>query len=160
MAGTVLVINAGSSSVKFQLFDAPSSVGPERRFRGQVEGVGNRPRLVVKGADGAVLAERDFSPEEVPDAGRARQEIDAWLDERCAEPPAVVGHRVVHGGPKRRISFPRPSERRRKRSKPDQWSMCAWETSTSLTRSSLRGAKAARSPMSNRKARAACGRST
>ena len=99
MAGTVLVINAGSSSVKFQLFDARPSGHLERRFRGQVDAIGSRPRLVVKDAGGATLTERGFEAGEVPDAGRAREVIDGWLDERCAEPPAAVGHRVVHGGP-------------------------------------------------------------
>jgi acetate kinase len=99
MAGTVLVINAGSSSVKFQLFDAHADGSAARRFRGQVDGIGSRPRLIVRDAGGATLTDRGFEPGEVPDAGRAQEIIDGWLDERCAEPPFAVGHRVVHGGP-------------------------------------------------------------
>lgn len=96
---TILVLNAGSSSVKFQLFDAASDDAPRRRFRGQVDGIGGRPRLVVRDAGGATLTEQGFAPEEVPDTGRAQTVIDAWLAGCSAEPPAAVGHRVVHGGP-------------------------------------------------------------
>jgi acetate kinase len=42
---SILVANAGSSSVKFQLFAVERNGALTRQMRGQVEGVGTRPRL-------------------------------------------------------------------------------------------------------------------
>jgi len=42
---TILVVNAGSSSVKFQVFAVDEPGGPQRLIKGQVDGVGSRPRL-------------------------------------------------------------------------------------------------------------------
>jgi acetate kinase len=95
-APVILVINAGSSSVKFALFDAAASP-PRRLLRGQVEGIGTAPRL-------------RFRAGESPEAGRpvaqgathaqAIAAIVALLRE-AAEGwrPIAIGHRVVHGGP-------------------------------------------------------------
>ena len=59
MSKSIAVINAGSSSVKFALYD---TAGPERcSFRGQVEGIGVKPRLKVADADGRVVEERDVA---------------------------------------------------------------------------------------------------
>ena len=51
MTRSILVINAGSSSLKFQIF-AIEGDGLDRRVRGQLDGIGVRPRLVASGADG------------------------------------------------------------------------------------------------------------
>jgi acetate kinase len=48
MTASVLVINAGSSSVKFQLFVADSLNGIELRTKGQIDGIGTTPRLLTK----------------------------------------------------------------------------------------------------------------
>ena len=42
---TVLVVNAGSSSVKFQVFTAIGRSEPRRLIKGQMDGIGARPRL-------------------------------------------------------------------------------------------------------------------
>ena len=55
MSGCVAVINAGSSSVKFALYDATGDV--KKLFRGQVEGIGVTPHLKISNAVGAVVAE-------------------------------------------------------------------------------------------------------
>jgi acetate kinase len=47
----VLVLNAGSSSLKFQLFAVDGA--PESAARRQIDGIGVRPRLAVEDADGA-----------------------------------------------------------------------------------------------------------
>ena len=44
----ILVLNAGSSSLKFSIFDAASSGGLELRARGQLDQFGSAPRLVVR----------------------------------------------------------------------------------------------------------------
>ncbi len=95
----VLVLNAGSSSIKFALYE---EAGGEPRLlqRGAVSGIGSRARfhaLVAgaKAADEALEAEgaRAFTHDD------ALARILAWL--RAQRPPvalAAAGHRVVHGG--------------------------------------------------------------
>lgn len=50
---TILVANAGSSSVKFQVFAVEHDGSLKRQVKGQVDGIGTRPRLRATGADRA-----------------------------------------------------------------------------------------------------------
>lgn len=91
----VLVLNAGSSSLKFALFDNDA-----RRWRGQVEGIGTRPRFLMAGDPGAGTA---ASARELPaSTGHAAglNAILAALAERgiAIDDIAACGHRIVHGG--------------------------------------------------------------
>lgn len=95
----VLVVNAGSSSVKFQIFAVAESDALTRRFKGQVDGIGTRPRLRASGAEGATLVDRTYGADEVADVPAALSIASAWLREDHAIDPVAVGHRVVHGGP-------------------------------------------------------------
>ena len=52
MSDTILVVNAGSSSIKFQLFSIGAGDQLQRLLKGQIEGIGLRPHLVAKGAKG------------------------------------------------------------------------------------------------------------
>jgi acetate kinase len=99
MSDTILVVNAGSSSLKFQLLDIDSDRAPARQLRGQMEGIGSRPRLQVRDAGGASVADQTFDPREVPDVAAAQEIVGGWLLQHVGEFPAAVGHRVVHGGP-------------------------------------------------------------
>jgi acetate kinase len=96
---SIAVINAGSSSVKFALYDAAKD---ERcLFRGQVEGIGVAPRLKVAGDDGFIVEQRDFGAAQGFDHGAAMREIIATGRALLrGEPVAAFGHRVVHGGVK------------------------------------------------------------
>jgi acetate kinase len=96
---SVLVVNAGSSSVKFQVF-ADNPGGPKRLIKGQIEQIGTRPRLRAEDADKATLIDRSFAPDEVKDVAAALQTAGAWLRDTQSLEPVAVGHRVVHGGPK------------------------------------------------------------
>lgn len=98
----ILAVNAGSSSIKFQAF-ATDKGEIERRVAGQLDGIGSRPRLVIKDAAGAQLALRDFTTTEVPSVEVAEAIAGAWLTGAEAERHIggrldAVGHRVVHGG--------------------------------------------------------------
>ncbi|HXW24128.1 MAG TPA: acetate/propionate family kinase [Xanthobacteraceae bacterium] len=95
---TILVVNAGSSSVKFQVFAAKHG-GLGRQIKGQMDGIGSRPKLRAVAADGAVLVERAYPVADVPDVPAALHTAGAWLREEQRIDPAAVGHRVVHGGP-------------------------------------------------------------
>lgn len=96
---TILVVNAGSSSVKFQVFAVHGDGRPERQIKGQVDGIGGRPRLRATNAAGEKLADRVFPIENVRDVPAALQVAGDWLRDERRITPMAVGHRVVHGGP-------------------------------------------------------------
>jgi acetate kinase len=96
---TILVINAGSSSVKFQVFAVDGDGRPGRQIKGQIDGIGSRPRLRATGATGDKLADRVFPMEKVRDVPAALQVAGDWLRDDRRITPLAVGHRVVHGGP-------------------------------------------------------------
>ncbi|UXY15672.1 acetate/propionate family kinase [Chitiniphilus purpureus] len=105
MRASILVVNAGSSSVKFSLFDQQDAADPGLRYKGQVEGIHVEPRFTAKSADGGLLAD-EAMPADVPNShDGALRHILAWLERHTGgAKPAVIGHRVVHGG--RRFSRP------------------------------------------------------
>jgi acetate kinase len=96
---TILVVNAGSSSVKFQVFAVDREGRLRREIKGQVDGIGSRPRLRATGAAGDTMADRAYPIENVPDVPAALMLASAWLREELQLSPLAVGHRVVHGGP-------------------------------------------------------------
>lgn len=92
----ILVVNCGSSSVKFALFgEAPE--GPRRLASGAVERIGlDGARLAVRDAGGTSMAdERHAVPNHVAALDLLLSRIDRLAPDR---PVAAVGHRVVHGG--------------------------------------------------------------
>jgi acetate kinase len=96
---TVLVVNAGSSSVKFQIFAVEGNGKPRRQIKGQMDGIGSRPRLRASGANGDPLADRVYPIEAVSDLPTAMGIAGEWLRNEMRVDPIAVGHRVVHGGP-------------------------------------------------------------
>jgi acetate kinase len=113
--GGILVVNAGSSSIKFLLFAEQGAAkgaekgaekgahrgrGLELAFRGQLEAIDTAPHFVARGSGGEVLAERhwgdgvalghDGAIDHI--AGFVRAHVDGFE-------LAAVGHRVAHGGP-------------------------------------------------------------
>jgi acetate kinase len=97
---TILVVNAGSSSVKFQVFGAEGKSGLRRLIKGQMDGIGTRPRLRAEAADKTGLIDQSYAPAEVSDVPAALRAAGAWLRQTQKLEPAAVGHRVVHGGPR------------------------------------------------------------
>ncbi len=95
----ILVLNAGSSSIKFELFDVVGDAA-ETRLDGQMEGIGAAPRLIARDAQRKVLADRRWAGPDVADHAAALGVIMGGL-ERATEGRRIiaVGHRVVHGGP-------------------------------------------------------------
>lgn len=96
---TILVVNAGSSSVKFQVFAVEGEGKLQRLIKGQMDGIGSRPRLRAKGAESDPLADRVYPIESVPDVPAAMSIAGGWLRDELRITPMAVGHRVVHGGP-------------------------------------------------------------
>jgi acetate kinase len=98
MTDTILVVNAGSSSIKFQLFAIKPREHLDRLLRGQIEGIGTKPRLMAKGADGSVVIDTTWDAKDVGDLPQALDRLVLFLREHVGQLPVAIGHRVVHGG--------------------------------------------------------------
>src|SRR6185436_2340794 len=99
-----LVLNAGSSSLKFCVYQRPDGEIWRLEARGQIDGIGSSPRLTVKDSAGAKVAD-DGLDASVRDGRAALDVLAKWLRARYAGARVMgVGHRVVHGGAR----FPRP----------------------------------------------------
>ena len=96
MSGCIAVINAGSSSVKFALYDADTDVS--MRFRGQVEGIGIAPHLKIRNAAGDVVTERNWPAADFDHYAATRELLTIGVTLIEGAPVAGIGHRVVHGG--------------------------------------------------------------
>jgi acetate kinase len=97
-AEAVLVLNAGSSSVKFSLYtDAQGDARP--RLRGQIEGLQGLPTFIARDGDDEVVHREEWSGGGALSHGDATTHLLEFLNrELAATPLAAVGHRVVHGG--------------------------------------------------------------
>jgi len=94
-----LVLNAGSSSLKFCVFHRPPAERWQQGARGQIEGIGTSPRLSVKDVDGKRLADEKLDPS-IRDGSAAIDSLAAWLRGWYGPSRILgIGHRVVHGGP-------------------------------------------------------------
>ena len=85
----ILVLNAGSSSLKFQVFAADDVAMPISK--GRITGIGTQPVFSIVGAANQNLP-TDF------DQAKSLQHIFNWLTEHPEWHLAAVGHRIVHGG--------------------------------------------------------------
>ena len=93
-----LVLNAGSSSLKFCVFARPPDGAWRLEARGQIEGIGTAPRLTAKDGAGEKLADQPLDAA-VRDGRGALDSLAAWLRSRYGGARVLgVGHRVVHGG--------------------------------------------------------------
>src|SRR3954468_3859060 len=100
MIDTLLVLNAGSSSLKFSVF--LDSDPPELLVRGQLESLLTQPRFVARNATGQILDEHIW-PAGSPLAHQGAIEyLFAWGQQGKLGDIRLVaaGHRIVHGGTK------------------------------------------------------------
>jgi len=94
-----LVLNAGSSSLKFCVFRRTPGARWRLESKGQIEGIGTSPRFSAKAADGTPEADRPLESS-VTDGRTALDALAVWLRSRYGGAHVLcVGHRVVHGGP-------------------------------------------------------------
>lgn len=92
----ILTLNAGSSSIKFALFDAHSLV---ERISGQIEGLGAEPRLKARFASRDEI-DTPLDPDRIADHASALAAILSMIEDTLLEVDVIaVGHRIVHGGP-------------------------------------------------------------
>lgn len=95
MTDAILALNAGSSSIKFSLFSRGSDL--TAIATGQIEGIGDAPRMSIHETAGAPLMEEDLAAGADHEAALAR--LLAWIDTHsCGLALVGAGHRVVHGG--------------------------------------------------------------
>jgi acetate kinase len=93
-----LVLNAGSSSLKFCVFQIPEGEDWHLESRGQIAGIGTSPRLSALNGEGRTLTDRKLE-DEVHDQREALDALAAWLRVMYGGARVLgVGHRVVHGG--------------------------------------------------------------
>lgn len=93
----ILTLNAGSSSIKFALFDCGLSQ-PDERLRGEVDGLGTSPHLQAEKA-GKKIADQPLDAGKVIDHDSALAAVLELLEKEIRNMAiAAVGHRVVHGG--------------------------------------------------------------
>jgi acetate kinase len=95
--GSILVVNSGSSSLKFGIYRL-GATDEEPLLTGSAEGIGRgNGTLHIRSFDGTPLIQRNQIHESQDDALRA---LAAAIPEHADTTPVAVGHRVVHGGPK------------------------------------------------------------
>jgi acetate kinase len=92
----IAVMNAGSSSIKFALFETEGELSV--LFRGQVEKLGVSPRLTIKDANGTEIVQQEWTAEALDHASATRKILDSVLELLDGQRVKAVGHRVVHGG--------------------------------------------------------------
>jgi acetate kinase len=105
MTNAILVLNAGSSSIKFSLF---ATSGPDLSLvaRGQAEGLYTAPRFVAKNAAGEVVEEKAWGDGVALGHEGALDHLVQFLRGRSEGYTLVgAGHRVVHGG----LEYSRPA---------------------------------------------------
>ncbi|MFC3674586.1 acetate/propionate family kinase [Ferrovibrio xuzhouensis] len=100
MTAAILVLNAGSSSIKFALF--PAADEPARATllcAGQCAGLGHHVRFTARDGAGKALLDRDLGV--TGDHEAVLGELLAWIGTAFAGHRLVAAaHRVVHGGPR------------------------------------------------------------
>lgn len=97
MTAAVLVINAGSSSIKFALFSAHEQIIGERLYHGLLDGIGVHPKLKIKNGADETLADLELAQTAKHADGLTA--LLEWLNANSSGIDIVgIGHRVVHGG--------------------------------------------------------------
>lgn len=99
MTEGIVVLNGGSSSLKFSAFVSNPGQDLELKLRGQVDGIGVAPRFVAKTPDGEVMGDKEW--ENHPDINHRTLSdyLIEWLRDNLQDIRVrAVGHRVAHGG--------------------------------------------------------------
>lgn len=96
MSDAILVLNGGSSSLKFAAFDG--SDGLRLLLRGSVSSIGQHPLLRVAHTANAPALERSLGDGSTS-MGKAFEAVASCLEDRgVLRMVGRVGHRIVHGG--------------------------------------------------------------
>ncbi len=98
MPEAILILNAGSSSVKFSLFN--NGEPPTLALHGQIEGLQTSPHFVARGASGSLVGEHSWPIGSKISHDDAVEFLINWQNEQDRGDSGIIaaGHRVVHGG--------------------------------------------------------------
>ena len=99
MPDALLALNAGSSSVKFALYELAAGNRLARSATGQIEGIGSAPHLTASDASGATTLDRRWPDGDSLGHEALFGELFGRIEERLGGDRLLgVGHRIVHGG--------------------------------------------------------------
>ncbi len=99
LQNVLLTLNAGSSSIKFAVFEISAGRDPAPLNHGQIEGIGAAPHLLARDQSGATLTERRWSSDANVTHEQVLTELTRWIEAHLDSARLVAaGHRVVHGG--------------------------------------------------------------
>ena len=97
MNAAILVLNAGSSSIKFAIYDAAAGNDAASRYGGEIDGIGHAAHLCAHDANGTRLADVTIGGDGSHEA--ALSALLKWIASHSGGIELVcAGHRVVHGG--------------------------------------------------------------
>ncbi len=98
MTNAILTLNAGSSSIKFSLFEIATSAALKLVSQGMTEAIGPEQHFIAKAPDGKIITEERWTPKDqhfLP----VLEHMIGWTEAHLgADRLSAVGHRVVHGG--------------------------------------------------------------
>jgi acetate kinase len=99
MSNVFVVLNTGSTSVKFAAYTGDDAEALDLVCRGQLDGIGSQPSFVAKTAKGELIDTQTWGKERSLDRDAALKFVITWLQDHDAGLKVVaVGHRVVQGG--------------------------------------------------------------
>ena len=105
MTKGILVINAGSTSVKFSAYSCGGAELLDLVCHGELEGIGSRPSFGVKDSNGKTVDAHDWKEGDPLDPEGALRFVFTWFEAHQTDLEiAAVGHRVVLGG----LAYERP----------------------------------------------------
>lgn len=100
MNGWILTLNAGSSSLKYALFETAGAQA-ELRATGQIEALGISPHFALRNGEGQKLEDSMLDGGRVHDHATALAFVLTAINKHFSQARiGAVGHRVVHGGPR------------------------------------------------------------
>ena len=99
MTTEIVVVNSGSTSLKFAVYHAEGGAELDVLCRGMIDSMETDPHFVVKDKSGKPLAAHEWGEGHAIDHGQALQYALSWIEKTM---PGIkitaVGHRVVLGG--------------------------------------------------------------
>jgi acetate kinase len=100
MSDIIPVLNGGSSSLKFSIYEVLGDHSLRMRITGQIEGLGTRPHFIAKDHEENILEERHWESADGIDSRFLFGFLVGWATGQIRGSTVLgVGHRVVHGGP-------------------------------------------------------------
>jgi len=101
MPQVIIVINAGSTSLKFSAYGMDAAGSLPLLCHGEIGGMEDDPRFVAKNPEGKPLATHDWGAGQTIDHKAALHFVITWLEANIADLRVVAaGHRIVLGGPR------------------------------------------------------------